>query len=89
MDINNGEILSLVSIPDFNLNLRENLDDKKFINDGIKVKYLKPYKLIYKQISNNFIPDLSILDYLFHNGFKNFLLNDFNCLIKSSSHFFL
>ena len=53
------------------------LDDKKFINDGIKVKYLKPYKLIYKQISNNFIPDLSILDYLFHNGFKNFLLNDY------------
>ena len=39
MDINNGEILSLVSIPDFNLNLRENLDDKKFINRATKGVY--------------------------------------------------
>ena len=39
MDINNGEILSLVSIPDFNLNQRENLDDKKFINRATKGVY--------------------------------------------------
>ena len=32
MDINNGEILSLVSIPDFNLNLRKDVSDKNFIN---------------------------------------------------------
>ena len=32
MDINNGEILSLVSIPDYNLNHREDISDKNFIN---------------------------------------------------------
>ena len=39
MDINNGEILSLVSIPDFNLNLREDITDKKFINRATKGVY--------------------------------------------------
>ena len=27
MDINNGEILSMVSLPDFDLNKREKIDD--------------------------------------------------------------
>ena len=36
MDINNGEILSLVSIPDFNLNLRKDVSDKNFINRATK-----------------------------------------------------
>ena len=39
MDINNGEILSLVSIPDFNLNHRENISDKKYINRATKGVY--------------------------------------------------
>ena len=39
MDINNGEILSLVSIPDFNLNLREDITDKKIINRATKGVY--------------------------------------------------
>ncbi len=39
MDINNGEILSLVSIPDFNLNLRKDVSDKNFINRATKGVY--------------------------------------------------
>ena len=32
MNVNNGEILSLVSIPDFNLNQRNSISDRKYIN---------------------------------------------------------
>ena len=39
MDVNNGEILSLVSLPDFNLNLRENNRDKRFLNKITKGVY--------------------------------------------------
>ena len=39
MDVNNGEILSLVSLPDFNLNLRENNSDKRFLNKITKGVY--------------------------------------------------
>ena len=39
MNINNGEILSLVSLPDFNLNHREDISDKKFINRATKGVY--------------------------------------------------
>ena len=39
MDVNNGEILSLVSLPDFNLNLRENNREKRFLNKITKGVY--------------------------------------------------
>ena len=39
MNINNGEILSMVSLPDFDLNKRENISDKKFINRSTKGVY--------------------------------------------------
>ncbi len=32
MNVNNGEIFSMVSLPDFDLNKREDISDKKFIN---------------------------------------------------------
>jgi cell division protein FtsI (penicillin-binding protein 3) len=32
MDVNNGEIISLVSVPDFDPNLRENITDVNYIN---------------------------------------------------------
>jgi len=32
MDVNNGEVLSLVSLPDYNLNIRENISDIKYMN---------------------------------------------------------
>ena len=32
MDVNSGEILSLVSLPNFDINTRANLNDKKLIN---------------------------------------------------------
>ncbi len=39
MDVNNGEIFSLVSLPDFNLNKREKISDKNFINRATKAVY--------------------------------------------------
>ena len=39
MNVNNGEILSLVSLPDFDLNKREKIDDVKFINRITKGVY--------------------------------------------------
>ena len=39
MDINNGEILSMISMPDFDLNKREKIVDKNYINRASKAVY--------------------------------------------------
>ena len=39
MDINNGDILSMISLPDFDLNKREKINDLKFINRATKAVY--------------------------------------------------
>ncbi len=39
MNVNNGEILSMVSLPDYDLNKRKNISDKKFINRSTKGVY--------------------------------------------------
>ena len=39
MNVENGEILSLVSLPDFNINNRANIDDKKYLNKITKGVY--------------------------------------------------
>ena len=39
MNVNNGDILSLVSLPNFNINLRETIKDKKYINKITKGVY--------------------------------------------------
>ncbi len=39
MDVNNGEIISMVSLPDFNLNKRQDIKDLKFINRATKGVY--------------------------------------------------
>ena len=39
MDVNSGEIISMVSLPDFDLNKREDISDKKFINRSTKGVY--------------------------------------------------
>ena len=39
MDVENGEIVSLVSLPDFDINLRSDLRDKKYINKITKGVY--------------------------------------------------
>ena len=39
MNINSGEILSLVSLPDFDINKRNNISDKKYINRATKGVY--------------------------------------------------
>ncbi len=39
MDVNNGDVISLVSLPNFNINKRITIDDKKFINKITKGVY--------------------------------------------------
>ena len=39
MNVENGEILSLVSLPDFDINIRAKLADKKYINKITKGVY--------------------------------------------------
>ena len=39
MNVENGEILSLVSLPDFNINVRNDLSDKKYMNKITKGVY--------------------------------------------------
>ncbi len=39
LEVNTGEILSLVSLPNYNINLRSNLNDKKYINKITKGVY--------------------------------------------------
>ena len=39
MDVNNGNILSMVSLPDFDLNKREKINDVKYINRATKGVY--------------------------------------------------
>ena len=39
MNVNNGEILSLVSLPDFDPNKREKITDKNYINRATKGVY--------------------------------------------------
>ena len=39
MDINSGEILSLISLPDFNLNKRQKIEDLNFTNKVTKGVY--------------------------------------------------
>ena len=39
MDVNNGDIISMVSLPDFNLNKRQDLKDLRFINRATKGVY--------------------------------------------------
>ena len=39
MDANNGDVISLVSLPNFNINQRLNIKDKKFINKITKGVY--------------------------------------------------
>jgi cell division protein FtsI (penicillin-binding protein 3) len=39
MNVNNGEILSMVSLPDFNINKRKNIKDVRYINRATKGLY--------------------------------------------------
>ena len=39
MDVNNGEIISLVSYPDFDLNMRETIEDLNYLNRATKGVY--------------------------------------------------
>ena len=39
MNVNNGNILSIISLPDFNLNKREEIKDKNYINRATKSVY--------------------------------------------------
>ena len=56
MNINTGEILSLVSLPDFNLNSREDISDDNYINRATKGIYElgSVFKSFYKASGLNY-----------------------------------
>ena len=67
MDINSGEILSLVSLPDYNINMRENITDKKFMNQITKGVFelgsvFKTFTLALAIEENILSPDTIIKD---------------------------
>lgn len=55
-------------------------DDQSFIDNRIKLYFLKSDLIIYKQYNNGFVPWLSIIDVLMFNGVKkiNNLLGDYS-----------
>lgn len=51
------------------------LDQKRFIENNINIIYLEPKNNFYNQYNyKNFVPNLSILDYLYNNGNKTQLI---------------
>lgn len=46
---------------------KELFDVKKFDTGGIKIRFLEPYKIEYKQVGDIFEPSLSIIDVLMFN----------------------
>ena len=55
MNIDNGNILSLVSLPDFDPNKRENIKDKNYINNIKGGKYF-----IHRDMNNNELINLLV-----------------------------
>lgn len=51
------------------------LDEKRFKQNDIDIIYIPPVKIEYRQAYGGieFIPGLSIIDYLFNNGVENFV----------------
>ncbi len=67
MNIHNGDILSFVSLPDFNLNERKNIDDKNFINRVTKGVYelgsvFKPFTFAAALNSETIKPSTKFFD---------------------------
>ena len=59
MDINSGDIISLVSLPDFNLNKREEISDINFINRATKGVY--EFGSVFKTFTLAAAFDLSLI----------------------------
>ena len=62
MDVNNGEVLSLVSLPDYNLNIRNDISDLKYMNQITKGVYelgsvFKTFTLALAIEENILLPD--------------------------------
>jgi cell division protein FtsI (penicillin-binding protein 3) len=65
MDVNSGEVLSLVSLPDYNLNIRENISDIKYMNQITKGVFelgsvFKTFTIALALEENIFSPDTII-----------------------------
>ncbi len=58
---------------------RELFDMKKFLANGIEVKFIKPNEIIYGQSKRDFVPWLSIIDVMMFNSPEtiNKMLDDF------------
>ena len=77
MNINYGVILSMVSLPDFDLNKRQNINDLKYINRATKAVY--ELGSVFKTFTFAAGLNESIID--INTNFKN--------LIKSSLFIFI
>jgi len=65
MDVKNGEVLSLVSLPDYNLNIRENISDIKYMNQITKGVFelgsvFKTFTIALALEENIFLPETII-----------------------------
>lgn len=47
------------------------LTEEKFIENGMSLVFSDYRPIIYKQLWKEFIPDMSVLDFVFNEGFKN------------------
>jgi cell division protein FtsI (penicillin-binding protein 3) len=77
MDVRNGDIISLVSLPNFNINQRTTIKDKKFINKITKGVY--ELGSIFKTFTVALALDQKIVD-------KNTIINDIPKKIRCSIH---
>ena len=77
MDVRNGDIISLVSLPNFNINQRTTIKDKKFINKITKGVY--ELGSIFKTFTVALALDQKIVD-------ANTIINDIPKKIRCSIH---
>ena len=60
MDVNNGDVLSLVSLPNFDINKRTTIKDKKFMNKITKGVY--ELGSVFKTFTIALALDLKLVD---------------------------
>ncbi len=57
-------------------------DKQDFLKEGIDLRFVQTNDIVYKQFANPFVPNLSIIDVLMHNGKEgtNKLLNEYTLI---------
>ena len=89
MNVNNGEIISIVSLPDFNLNQRTTIDDINFINRATKGVYefgsvFKTFTLTAALNENIVEPETEFIDLKKSIKCGSNIINEYNKKIPSN-----